>query len=228
MVCWDSRLENGWDLADKELAQLISEIAANGPHVVVVLDCCHSGSGTRAPDERVGVRRVPTDERQRPLDSFIVTVEQARANEGTVRGEEGSGWFKLPKGRHIVLAACRADEEAREHFLGGEVHGFFSYYFLDTLQSANQLLTYRDLFKRVNALVRANVAKQDPQIEATAPDDLGMAFLGGAVGPRPPYFTASYDKKAHWLIDGGTIHGVGYLSMPTSRAYTVCDMLFSF
>jgi hypothetical protein len=106
------------------------------------------------------------------------------------------------------LAACRADEEAKEEFLGDQVHGFFSYYFLDTLQSTNQLLTYRDLFKRVNALVHAHVAKQDPQIEATAPDDLGMAFLGGAVGPRTPYFTASYDKKAHWLIDGGTIHGV--------------------
>ncbi len=62
LVCWDSRLEDGWDLADKELAQLIAEVAANGPHIAVILDCCHSVSGTRAPEERVGVRRVPTDE----------------------------------------------------------------------------------------------------------------------------------------------------------------------
>ncbi|MFZ1509238.1 MAG: caspase family protein, partial [Anaerolineae bacterium] len=44
LVCHDSRAAGGWDLADKELAQLISEVAANGPHFTVILDCCHSGS----------------------------------------------------------------------------------------------------------------------------------------------------------------------------------------
>ena len=55
LVCWDSRLAepNHWDLADKELAQLIAEVAVSGAHVVVILDCCHSGSGTRC---RRGVR----------------------------------------------------------------------------------------------------------------------------------------------------------------------------
>ena len=36
-------------LADKELSLLLAEVAANGPHVVVILDCCHSGGGTRDP-----------------------------------------------------------------------------------------------------------------------------------------------------------------------------------
>src|SRR5262249_14601170 len=208
LVCWNSRLKDGWDLADKELAQLITEVAVNGPHIAVILDCCHSGSGPRAPEERVGVRRVPTDERQRPFESFIVTIEQVRANESPTPEEGGSGWFTLPKGRHVALAACRADEEAKEDFLGNEVRGIFSYYFLDTLQSASQMLTYRDLFKRVKALVCANVARQEPQLEATTPDDLGMPFLGGAVGPRNPYFTASYDNNRNWVIDGGTVHGI--------------------
>ncbi len=119
----------------------------------------------------------------RPIDSFIVTIEQMMANEGARSEEGGSGWFTLPKGQHLALAGCRADEEAKEHFLGGEVRGIFSYYFLDTLQRANQILTYHDLFKRVNALVHANIARQDPQIEATSPDDLSQPFLGGAVGP---------------------------------------------
>ena len=34
-----------WDLADKELAKLISLVADKGADVVVLLDCCHSGSG---------------------------------------------------------------------------------------------------------------------------------------------------------------------------------------
>ena len=54
LVCYDSRSSDGWVLADKELAQLISEVAANGPHFTVILDCCHSGSGTRDADEVTG------------------------------------------------------------------------------------------------------------------------------------------------------------------------------
>jgi Caspase domain len=50
LVCHDSRSPGGHDLADKELAQLVHEVAAGRAHAVVILDCCHSGSGTRNAD----------------------------------------------------------------------------------------------------------------------------------------------------------------------------------
>ena len=49
-MCFDSRSPGSWDLADKEIAKLIGDVAAKGPHVAVILDCCHSGSGTREID----------------------------------------------------------------------------------------------------------------------------------------------------------------------------------
>jgi hypothetical protein len=74
LVCWDSRLPGKWDLADKDLAQLIQEVADQGPHIAVILDCCHSGSGTRAlSEEEVRVRRISVDDRIRPLHTFLVT-----------------------------------------------------------------------------------------------------------------------------------------------------------
>jgi hypothetical protein len=51
LVGFDSRLPGKFDLADKELAVLIAEVAANNPHIAVIFDCCHSGSGTRSADE---------------------------------------------------------------------------------------------------------------------------------------------------------------------------------
>ena len=42
LVCVDSRRPGGYDLADKELAVLIAEVADRGAHVAVILDCCHS------------------------------------------------------------------------------------------------------------------------------------------------------------------------------------------
>jgi uncharacterized caspase-like protein len=65
LVCYDSRLADNYDLADKELAKLIAAVAARGAHVLVILDSCHSGSGTRT-TASAGVRRVQTDLRERP------------------------------------------------------------------------------------------------------------------------------------------------------------------
>jgi pimeloyl-ACP methyl ester carboxylesterase len=209
LVCWDSRLPGNWDLADKELAQLIAELADKGSHVAVILDCCHSGSGTRAPAEaEVRVRRVPTDARLRPIETFLVTPDQAVALSQTGRSMQGGGWYTLPQGRHIVLAACSPEEEAKELPLGGEQRGAFSYYLLDTLQRTGESLTYRDLFKRVNALVRARVSVQSPQMEATTTSDLDQPFLGGTIVARSPYFTMSHDKQRGWVIDGGAVHGI--------------------
>ena len=57
LVLFDSRNKGSWDLADKEIAKLIGDVAAKGPHVAVILDCCHSGSGTREIETVVRLRR---------------------------------------------------------------------------------------------------------------------------------------------------------------------------
>ena len=76
LVCIDSRRPGGggFDLADKELAVLIDELARNGAHVAFILDSCHSGSGTRSADAFGGLRprlaRQSVDP-ERPLESYL-------------------------------------------------------------------------------------------------------------------------------------------------------------
>src|SRR5208337_1507608 len=77
LVLFDSRNKGSWDLADKEIAKLIGDVAAKGPHVAVILDCCHSGSGTR--EIQTVVRHAPTNLRRRPIESFLVSVDEAKA-----------------------------------------------------------------------------------------------------------------------------------------------------
>ncbi|MCB9434480.1 MAG: caspase family protein [Ardenticatenaceae bacterium] len=202
LVCYDSRT-TGWDLADKEMGQLIVEVAERDPHIVVILDCCHAGTGTRHADGEAVARRIPTDQRKRSLADFIVNFDQARG----VSSRNGQ-FVSLPQGKHVVLSACRPNELAQETQLGGEKRGVFSWYLLDSLQRSGQLFSYRDVFKRVNALVRANTAKQSPQIEATETADLSQPFLGGIMAASPAYFTLSHHPAAGWQIDGGAIHGI--------------------
>ena len=78
IVCYDSRKDGGWDLADKELAKLIDEVTSRDPHTILILDCCHSGSGTRnLGEQKTKVRLAQIDRRNRPLSSFIVTPDEA-------------------------------------------------------------------------------------------------------------------------------------------------------
>ena len=209
LVCWGSRTENGWDLADKELAHLIAEVAQRNPHIVVCLDCCHSGAGTRNVLQNTAVRRIPTDRRLRPLDSFIFSLEEVKKLPTAHSPDQTpSDWFFLPQGEHILLAACRDNEEAKEYYGNNQYRGVFSYFLIDTLRQINGSLTYRDLFKRVHALVCSRVAAQSPQLEATTSRNLDQPFLGGAIAERKPCFTVTFNQAHGWIMDGGAVHGI--------------------
>jgi hypothetical protein len=209
LVCWDSRTPGRFDLADKELAQLIAGVAEPGPHVLVVLDCCHSGSGTRAaPQGGISIRRAPTDRRPRPLDSFIVSPEQVDALTRRAGEAPAADWVDLAAGRHVLLAACRADETAKEIPEGGQARGALSAALQWVMSQAGDQLTYRDLHKWVSARLRARVAEQTPQLECADIEDYDRPFLGGAVRRRAQYFTLSFDPAEGWVIDAGAVHGI--------------------
>lgn len=206
IICWDSRKEGVWDLADKELAYLIEKVGQKNPHIAIVMDCCHSGSGTR--DIDAVVRRVDViDKRDRPYDSFIF-AQEASAIASRSYQENSAGW-QMPSKNHIMLAACRSDELAKEYNgKDGQARGAFSYFLLENLQKANGNLTYRELFESTNALVRGKVNDQSPQLEARNSRDLDQPFLGGANAPRDPYFTVSHDRQDGWIVNGGAVHGL--------------------
>jgi hypothetical protein len=167
LVCYGSRSSHSYDLADRELAWLIAEIAGRGPHLVAILDACHAGSGTRA-EALVGSQHAPPAERVRPLSSYLVQPEAFPALAPASRAiDEASNWSLLPKGKHVLLAVCRANEDARKYRLGHAMRGIFSYYLLDTLQQAGPLPTYRDLFQRTCLLTSNRAGGQNLQIEPT-------------------------------------------------------------
>ncbi|MEC4816529.1 MAG: caspase family protein [Scytonema sp. PMC 1069.18] len=198
LVCYDSRTVEGRDLADKELNYLIEQVARKSPHILIVLDCCHSGTATRDPE--VIERQTSTDGRTRDLKDFIFTEEWLKARL--------SATYKLP--RHVAIAACRSHQTAKEHRgEDGKRRGAFSYFLTQALQRTNSSLSYADLIQDINALIVGKVNEQSPQIEALA-EDLRQTFLGGAAGDRANYFTLVYDSKTYdsWVINGGALHGI--------------------
>ncbi|MBD2214500.1 caspase family protein [Nostoc linckia FACHB-104] len=224
LVCYDSRTENGWDLADKELALLIGEVAESNPHITIILDCCHSGSGTKDPMQTAKERRFPADKRSRPLDSFIFSLGDLERLLDTRNPEKHPTGWKIPRGRHVLLAACRDHETAKEYYGSGQHRGSFSYFLLDTLSKTNGKLTYRDLFARTNAIVRSEITDQSPQLEVNHPEDDNKFFLDGAIAEHDPYFIVQNHRTYGWVIDGGAVHGV----QAPEHGETTLLALFSF
>ena len=216
LVCWDSRsTDRNWDLADKELGYLISQVAKKNPHILCILDSCHSGSGTRDVVPESGVRHAPADQRTRTIGDFLFSLEDLNSNPlgaipgamESASGDEIRGW-NLPVGRHVLLAGCRSSEVARECKPEDKQRGIFSHYLLRTLQNTNSTLTYRELYKQVSSLVRADIKDQTPQLEAKSADmELSFLGAGGAIAERKPTVTLRWESEK-WLIDQGAVHGI--------------------
>ena len=101
IVCWDSRLPDGMDLMDKELSYLIWKTTKDkNLHFVVIMDCCHAGSNTRAVNVKVRMAEpshTPSKiEDYHGFDFFKKSIENDKTN------------FSPPRGRHIHLAAARS------------------------------------------------------------------------------------------------------------------------
>jgi pimeloyl-ACP methyl ester carboxylesterase len=216
LVCYDSRRDGGFDLADKELAYLLSKVAEKNPQIVLIADACHSGSGFRDTEPQVGVRQTSGSKHPRTMKDFIFFDGMDEvANPSTSKNEpqKRSGW-QFSTGDHILFSGCLDSELAKEY--SSKKRGAFSYFLLDTLESATSSLTYREVFDRTKALVRARFQDQSPQLEATQPEFWEQPFLGfkgdAAIAERQRYASFSCetpnDNHPLWVINQGAIHNL--------------------
>ncbi len=205
LVLTDSRLsDDTYDLADKELALLISELAANDPHIAVIFDCCNSGSGTRSLEggRDAGVRSTGGKFPPRPLETYLDGRYAAMLKDG--------GKLAIPSARHILMAACDRSQTAKEDI---EFHkGYFTTALYDVLRKSGSDISYADLFVRSRAAVRQmvrdkGVSDQEPQFEPVAGFDAYAGFLGRAArASRKTYSVARGDSG--WRVECGAIQGL--------------------
>ena len=185
LVCFDSRLSDGMDLADKELATLIDGVKASNAQVVVIMDCCNSGSGTRAVQIQEGenktkVRQTPDFEGERTLDSYILPRNQS--TDRSALSTSGEEQLLVPEPRHVQMSAAQSFQLAKETYLGGSPRGVFTFSLIEVLEGAVGPMSYNDLMRRVRRLVTQRTYDQNPQLYAHTGfiDDLDNEFLGGS------------------------------------------------
>ncbi len=208
IVPHDSRVGDVYDIKDWELGQLIDELTEpfteNNANVTIILDCCHSGSGTRDINPAlIPTRRCEPDLRPQP------TTRPAISGSGTRSVSTASGWTL--GGKYILMAGCRDREEANEYvaYEGQELprqqHGAMTYFMLQELNrmSPTRPLTYRDLYERVRYQVNSRYETQMPQCEGTKDRE-----IFGGLKPMADVLLSVIDIADYIWVNGGAAHGL--------------------
>lgn len=152
----------------------------DGVNLTVIMDCCHSGSNTRAvlpPDAPIMERYLPS-----PWD--LVAAESGRKLRGKVRGTlRGSKKAARAKSDTLgvkisetLITGCRDTQTSADAFIGGSYNGALTYYLVSSIAAASGALTHRQLRDRTAKQLKSNGYDQVPQLEGRKPA-LDRTFL---------------------------------------------------
>ncbi len=141
----------------------------DGVQLTVIMDCCHSGSNTRAigpPDEPVKQRFLPS-----PWD--IAAAESGRR---TVMRKVSSELRKSRRSARstdivnadipeVLITGCRDTQTSADAFINNRFNGALTYGLVAAIRATRGRLTYRDLHQRASTIIKKKRFEQVPQLE---------------------------------------------------------------
>ncbi len=201
IVPWDSRIDGIVDIKDWELGELIDELTAYSRNVTIVMDCCHSGSGTR---ETLGARVCPDDETDQP--DLVNTRSGSRSANVAVQTSQPT--MSSPE-KYTLIAGCRSDEVAfeYEHHDGHSVtnYGLATFMLCQELRKAGtEQLTYREILDRVVPQLQKEKSDQTPQCEG----DVDRVFMTPYRPLRNLFLKVHEDKDGMYWVNAGLAQGI--------------------
>jgi hypothetical protein len=159
-------------LADDWLRTTFNKLKP-GVRLTVVMDCCHSGTNTRAiasPDAPVINRYLPS-----PWD--IMAQESRRRLRGTVKGtlrksrraaRRRSDVLEANIGE-VLITGCRDTQTSADAYIGGSYNGALTYSLVAAIREAKGKLSNRELHAKTLAKLKQQDFDQVPQLEARKP-----------------------------------------------------------
>lgn len=188
LVPYDSRdkVPKVLDIEDETLGKWIEVLTDKCINVTVILDCCHSGSGTRG-----------LDARPRMADTLFLDLPKVKG--GKIDSTKRPSGFLPPNPHYVLISGSRDNEISWE---SGN-YGVLTWALNEVLQSPENM-TYREMMYKVSAKVTAQFPYQHPQIEGGRRD----AQVFGQFGRMERFLTVLQREGNRVLLSGGTAHQV--------------------
>ncbi|KAJ2921616.1 hypothetical protein H1R20_g15479, partial [Candolleomyces eurysporus] len=179
-------------IPDRTLSVLLTKLAKKkGNNITVILDCCHSGSGTRS-DSDTRIRGGPCEgEVPANLDEDLKPADPDEDLElPRTRGAQIKPKFEHYGLRsHVLLAACAPHEFAHENGSSGA----FTVALLKALNGVNTAeLTYQGLMERMDKLQTAKATTGTKKLTIAG----AGAIHGISVGSKFAIWKSRSDLKA--------------------------------
>lgn len=183
------------DVFGQYIKKLRGKLGANGD-VVVFMDACHSGSGTRG--------SMKTRGGEKPLVSKNY-IPKIQSNNGNVFQESDFSGPELAT--YVVFSAARAEELAFE-VLGDnrESMGSLTYAVAKVMEQVEAGSSYRSFFAKLQAVMNAKVPGQHPVMEGNGID---RVLFGGNYIYQKNYVPVSKIKSENTLeLEAGLFAGL--------------------
>lgn len=192
-------------ITDDELGQALAAIRTKlGPegHAVVVLDACHSGTGTRGTAQARGTTEI------------MASKDFLNAHKGKIVSKEDNSLSNKSRGAQpeapiapMISFFGSAQNQLNYEMTddAGTQYGSLSYAFTSALLKTGSSSSYRSLFDRIRREMSQIAPLQQPQIEGDLDIDV---FNGKLLGKVNYYRTLKIFSDTEFSMNGGTLHGI--------------------
>ena len=165
LICpWDMNWDDGF-ITDDMLANLLTKLP-EGVHMEVILDCCHSGTGTRevltGQPEELGPLYPSINRYWMPPVDITSRYE---GEEHLLRSKRAFLRDERITMNHILWAGCMENQTASDALIHGSYNGAFTYYLCKHIRENQGSILRRDLYERVCHSLRYHRYHQVPQLE---------------------------------------------------------------
>lgn len=186
------------DQFGRYMDELRARLGKNGD-VLVVMDACHSGSGTRGSHKvRGGEKPLVSKDFKAPLK-----INQSAPNvfleSSGVSPAQGLASF-------VLISGALAEEKNTESvYPDGKEGGSLSIAVSNVFENLKPGTTYRSFFASILSILNEIVPDQHPVIEG---DGIDRGLFGGKFVDQKPYIEIEEAKGAQLILKGGILTGL--------------------
>lgn len=164
LICpYDMNWDDGF-ITDDMLGDIILNLST-GVKMEIILDSCHSGTGTRDINLGNNCCEAITPEKNRFLKPPADIESRHQGDEEKLKPKKAFRTDETIVLNHILWAGCRDNQTSSDAEIGGYYNGAFSYYFCKHIREAKGNITRESLISRIRDSLRFNHFDQVPQLE---------------------------------------------------------------
>jgi len=187
-------------IRDEDLGKLFSKLRkklGNSGQLLVIMDACHSGTGTRGIGKARGTNQI-----------MASSDYKKKLNLKTNDDHQLEGIEIVDKGIAPMISLFSSTAKQLSYEMdeeGGKSYGLLSYAFSKYFNELTEQTTYEGLMANIKMFIATQTSLQTPQVEGAR----DLTVMGGKILPRLDYFQAvEYINKTIITLNNGSVQGL--------------------